>query len=173
MLRSVHIANNVSVRWDDATSPMRKRAGKWAGAGNIDLYMVFQWLKEKKGLEKTGVKKIIEVLVEDGAKPDGRADDQEGREQKPHSDEVIVECLKDLGVEILDWRRLDIPTDVIVDAAGESVKTLYLYCSGLRAVLQSWADQRGLARLREVGLFHRHAPKPHPLTEDSWNEFRL
>lgn len=151
MLKRVEIHNNVSIHWDDASAPMRKEASRWAGAGSIDLYLVFHWLKQRKGADMAGVKKIIQVVVEDGVKPDsGGADSQELREHRQHSDRVIVECLKDLDVEVFDWRRLDIPADVIVEAAGKSVKTVYLYCSGLRAVLQSWADQNGLARLEEV-----------------------
>lgn len=160
MLRNVHIYSNVYISWDDSGASVRKEASKWAGAGNIDLYMVFHWLKQRKGGTQPGVKKVIEVLVEDGAKPDGPFDSLDRPKHKPHSDKVIVECLKGLDVESLDWRRLDIPTDVIVDAAGKSVKTLYLHCSGLRAVLQGWANTRGLVRLKEVRLCSTIFPSP-------------
>lgn len=135
-LKSVHISSNIRIQWGEKSEHIQMATNKWrSNAGSIDLYMVFQWLKEE-----VGVKKILEVVVEDFA--DG--------ERRPHSDKAIVECLKGLQVESWDWRRMDIPSDVIVDAAGEHVKTLYLYCSGLRAVLQSWSDRGGLARLKNV-----------------------
>lgn len=101
--------------------------------------MIFHWLKEPS---QVGVKKVLEVVV----------DDFEDGERKPHSDKVIVESLKGLQVETWDWRRMDISSDVIFDAAGEHVNTLYLYCSGLRAVLKSWSDRSGLAKLKKVWL---------------------
>ena len=154
MLRSVHIYSNVSMRWTDAMSKIESEAKMWTGAGKYDLYLLFHWLKMERGADKIGVKKVIEVVVNDGVNPGGRAYSQDGAEQLGHSDKVIVQCLKGLEVEVLDWRRADIPADRIVEAAGDSVKTLRLYCSGLQAVLQSWADQKGLARLKELEKVH-------------------
>ncbi|KAL1913842.1 hypothetical protein Sste5344_000109 [Sporothrix stenoceras] len=67
-----------------------------------------------------------------------------------HSDKAIVECLKGLDVETWDWQRPDIPCSAIQEAAGDSVKTLYLYSSGLDAVLESWASPSGLPRLKKL-----------------------
>ncbi len=136
-----------------ASEEMQITTDKWrSNAGSVDLYMVFKWLKDD-----VKVKKILEVVVEDFA--DG--------ESKPHSDKAIVECLKDLQVETWDWRRMDIPSQVIVEAAGEHVKTLYLYCSGLRAVLQSWSDRGGLANLKKVNYlpFRPNLPVRKALTK--------
>ncbi|KAL1869586.1 hypothetical protein Daus18300_005440 [Diaporthe australafricana] len=71
-------------------------------------------------------------------------------ERKAHSDEAIVECLKDLRVEIWEWKRMDIPAQVIIDACGDDVTTVSLFSSGLKAVLQSWADSRGLVNLSKL-----------------------
>jgi hypothetical protein len=109
----------------------------WQCPGNTDLFMVFHWLKST-----IGVKKVFEVVVDELAKSPG------------HSDRAIVECLKNLDVETWNWRRMDIPVDVIIDAAGDHVKSLYLYCSGLRAVLQSWSDTKGLVNLKHVSKVH-------------------
>ncbi|KAL7821823.1 hypothetical protein V8C26DRAFT_391050 [Trichoderma gracile] len=144
-LKRVHICSSVSVYWDDLSLEHRRFAAGWGCAGNVDLFMVFHWLKTQ-----AGVKKILEVVVHDGARRGGTADEVTTREKKPHSDTAIVHCLKDLGVETLDWQRMDIPADVICEGAGQSIKTLYLYCSGLKAVLQSWADSRGLVQLKNL-----------------------
>ena len=123
----------------------RKIASKWDCAGNVDLFMLFHWLKTE-----VMVKKVLEVVIDDGARKEVTVDGRPTAEKKSHSDRAIVECLKGLDVETLDWQRVDIPAEVIVRAAGKSVKSLYLYCSGLQAVLQSWADTQGLSRLENV-----------------------
>lgn len=87
------------------------------------------------------MKKIFEVVVDD-LPADGT---------KPHSDKAIIKCLEGLGVETWDWRRMDIPVHVIAKSAGQQVKMLNLYCSGLRAVLQSWSGTDGLVTLEHVG----------------------
>ncbi|TFB02667.1 hypothetical protein CCMA1212_005148 [Trichoderma ghanense] len=150
-LKRVHICNSVSVYWDDMSLEHRKIAAGWGCAGNVDLFMVFQWLKTE-----VKVKKILEVVVHDGARRGVTADEVATREKKPHSDTAIVHCLEDLGVETLDWQRMDIPADVIVEGAGQSIRTLYLYCSGLKAVLQSWADRRGLG-LESIECIRKYA----------------
>ena len=79
------------------------------------------------------MKNIIDAFVEDF----------EEQDRKSHSDQPIEECLRDLNV----WNIL---SDVIYHAAGENLKICYLYCSETKAVLKSWADKNGLARLKNV-----------------------
>lgn len=150
LLRRVHISDSVSVFWDDASASTRKTATSWGCAGNFDLFLVFQWLRKE-----IVVKKILEVMVDDGARREMGTGDCAGDRKRPHSDRAIIECLKGLDVETFDWQRTDIPADVIVSAAP-NVRTLYLYCSGRQAVLQGWADRNGLARLKKV------FPTPRP-----------
>ncbi|KAI1458770.1 subtilisin-like protein [Annulohypoxylon moriforme] len=145
ILKRIQISSSVSIQWDDMSFEARKIATEWGCAGNIDLFMVFYWLKKE-----IKVKKVLEVVVDDGAGSEVATDDLIAGGKKPHSDRAIIECLDGLGVETLNWRRMDIPADVIVKAAGNHVKTLYLYCSGLNAVLQSWADSQGLSRLEKL-----------------------
>lgn len=139
LLKAVHILNNNQIQWDDKNKEALKIANSWRCPGNTDLFMVFHWLKDRRD-GRPGVKKVFEVMVEDLSYS----------EKGPHSDRAIVECLKELKVETWDWRRMDIPTEVIAEAAGEHVKTLFLYCSGLKAVLQSWSDTKGLVNLKSV-----------------------
>lgn len=156
VLKLVHITNTVKIDWDLTslqTTEARDAAEKWDCAGNTDLYMVFHWLKNS-----ANVQKVLQVTVEDSGK---------GKDWRPHSDKAIVECLKDLDIETWAWKRDDIPSDVIVDSCGNHVKTLYLWCSGLKAVLQSWSEERGLARLKAVGVLQRaEFPANSPLATE-------
>ena len=136
MLKSVCIAENVKVDWDKDNHSIHETVSKWGYAENAEMYLVFYWLKSR------GVKKIFDVSVYD-FKENGK---------KPHSDKAIFECLRDLQVESWDWQRMDIPSSLLPETAGEHIKTLKLYCSGRRAVLQSWSDCGGLAKLKNVSL---------------------
>ena len=101
--------------------------------------MIFDWLKSTKN-----VTKLIEVVV----------DDFENEGRTPHSDDAIIHCLEELDVECWDWRRMDISSDVISRAAGQHIKVVNLYCSGLNAVLRSWSDMAGLPSLGHVRYTH-------------------
>lgn len=98
--------------------------------GLTDAVLVFDWLRKEK------VKKVIRVIVMDGG-------------SVPHSDEAIVESLKGLDVEVWDWRKFDICSETIHQAA-ENVRIVHLYCSGSNAVLRSWSSEQGLVRLEKV-----------------------
>ncbi|KJR81033.1 uncharacterized protein SPSK_04846 [Sporothrix schenckii 1099-18] len=136
-LKSVSI-ENVLIEWDQSSKPYLD-AQAWGCAGNSDLYLAFNWLKQAKS-----VRKVFQVSVND-------FDDQStGCVWRRHSDKAIVECLKGLDVETWDWKRFDIPCSAIQEAAGDTVRTLYLYSSGLDAVLESWASLSGLPRLPKL-----------------------
>jgi hypothetical protein len=104
--------------------------------------MIFDWLKYPN---KKAVKKVIEIVV----------DDMDNNLKNCHSDDAIYHCLKDLGVEVWDWRRLDISSELICRVAGDridDIREVYLYCSGLDAVLRGRSDVHGLVRLKKVTL---------------------
>lgn len=152
MLKRVHIMNTVKIDWDSTSAQATKAketTGGWGCAGNVDLYMVFHWLKNN-----AKVQKVLQVIVEDSG---------EGKQWRPHSDKAIVECLRGLDIESWAWKRDDIPSGVIEASCGEHVKTLFLWCSGRKAVLQSWSDGRGLARLKAVGLLQLAEFPANPL----------
>ncbi|CAK7214009.1 hypothetical protein SBRCBS47491_001994 [Sporothrix bragantina] len=136
---------NVQIEWDETSKPYLDTQ-EWGCAGNSDLYLVFNWLKQTQG-----VRKVFQVSVNDF---DDQCTDNVWRR---HSDKAIVECLKGLNVETWDWQRADIPCSAISEAAGESVKTLYLYSSGLDAVLESWASPGGLPRLKNLERIYLYA----------------
>jgi hypothetical protein len=97
---------------------------------------VFTWLKTKPN----AVDKIFRVSVED----------RYGK--TPHTDDGIRDILKPFDVEIWDWRKNDISSDTILEGA-ENARELYLYWSGNKAVMRSWACKHGLATLKMVRLY--------------------
>ncbi|RMJ17997.1 hypothetical protein CDV36_002316 [Fusarium kuroshium] len=94
---------------------------------------VFNWLQDVHHVEK-----IFKVIVEDLV-------------SYPHTDEAIRTALKPFKVEQWDWRKLDICSRTILDAAPLT-RELHLQCSGNEAVLQSWACESGLAQLEHVSI---------------------
>lgn len=79
----------------------------------------------------------------------------EDDEIEPHSDEAIEMALKDLDIETLNWKKLDLCTDVLVNAVN-NVKVLHLYSSANNDVLRSWSATDGLAKLPKVVIAPVH-----------------
>lgn len=102
--------------------------------GRHDMVLLFDWLKDK------GVKRIIKVMVDDLG-------------SSPHSDEAIEKALEGLHVEILDWRRLDL-CPLTIYRIGSDLRELHLRWSGRNAVLRSWSDVDGLARIPTLQNIH-------------------
>jgi hypothetical protein len=137
ILRLVEIPK-IRIDWDES-SPLERTPDKWQCVGRTDLVMIFDWLKSTDEGGQN-VKKLVEVIVEDFG------DD----EKKSHSDEVILYCLQDLDVEIWNWAKLDVSSNLIFEACGSHLREVHLYCSGQDAVLRSWADCHGLVQLKNV-----------------------
>lgn len=91
--------------------------------GRTDFTNIFNWLRKQQ------VRKIFKVTVHDDTPPH-------------HTDRAIVEYLKDFGVEIWDWKRVDLSSEVIRKASPE-VREISLYCSGNQAVLNGWSSTGG------------------------------
>lgn len=70
----------------------------------------------------------------------------------PHTEETIEMAVKPFNVDTLDWRRMDLSIDCILEAAKD-VKVLSLYSSGNLAVLSHWSGVDGLVRLEKVILW--------------------
>ncbi|KAK0618007.1 peptidase S8/S53 domain-containing protein [Bombardia bombarda] len=98
-------------------------------AGCSDLVAVFDWLW------RNGVREIIKVMVVDN-------------QNHPHADAAIVEALYGFNVEVCDWKRVDLCSDVIFDASPV-VREVSMYCSGSNAVLMGWASAEGLGNRRK------------------------
>ena len=89
------------------------------------------------------MRKVLEANVEDD-------------ENEPHCDEAIEMALQGLDVEILDWKKLDLCSDVLYNAAN-GVRKLFLYSSANNDVLRAWSAKDGLARLTKVCIVKSHS----------------
>ena len=114
----------------------RGRVPRPDGIGRTDLLCVFNGLREKK------VNTILKVIVDDLVEPS-------------HSDEAIEKALEKMGVEIWDWKKIDLCTEVIQKAAP-NVREVHLYWSGNNALLRGWSEEGGLKRLKELAKVHLH-----------------
>lgn len=101
------------------------------GSGRTDFGIVFRELK------RIGVKRIMEIEVED-------------LKEQSHADDIIIDSLKDFNIKEWDWRKLDLCTEVIRQAA-QHVRKIRLYSSGNNAVLCGWSGKDGLQSFGEVG----------------------
>jgi hypothetical protein len=92
--------------------------------GLSDLVEVFRWLR------RHNVEQIVKVMVIDDGDPS-------------HAGAAIEEALRDFKVEVWDWKKLDLCSDVIAESS-KCVKEVSLYSSGSKAVLMGWASEEGL-----------------------------
>ncbi|OIW33083.1 hypothetical protein CONLIGDRAFT_162383 [Coniochaeta ligniaria NRRL 30616] len=96
--------------------------------------VIIKWLRMVKG-----VRKVMKLKVLDSR-------------HEPHKEEVIEECIRNLQVEELDWRRTDLSIETVKDASP-GVQRLHLYSSGDWAPLLHWVSADGLNRLEVGGFF--------------------
>lgn len=108
-----------------------KRPSKPDGKGRNDLVFLFKWLKGDRN-----VKTILKVIVDDLQEPS-------------HSDEAIEAALENVGVEIWDWKKTDLCSEVIYNVAP-TARIVNLYWSGNNSVLRGWSEAEGLARLEKL-----------------------
>ena len=110
------------------------RASKPDGNGRTDLVEVFERLK--------GVTTILKVTVDDLKSPS-------------HTDEAIERILRGKNVEIWDWKKIDLCSEVIYNVAPE-VTEVHLYWSGNNAVLRGWSEEDGLPKLKQLQRIELH-----------------
>jgi hypothetical protein len=113
--------------------------------GRSDLKLLFHWLKDDN---QKKVKTILKVIVDDLQEP-------------AHHDEAIEECLDGLGVEVWDWRKMDISPDVIKKVAPDA-REVHLYWSGSNAVLRGWGEADTLRQLKKLERVYLHAHQVSP-----------
>jgi hypothetical protein len=70
----------------------------------------------------------------------------------PCPDEVIESALNGINIHMLDWRKTDMSSMVVINAAP-NVRSLHLYSSGNHAVLMGWSAPEGLPSLPHVSRF--------------------
>ncbi|KAI1114919.1 hypothetical protein F5Y14DRAFT_461013 [Nemania sp. NC0429] len=108
-------------------------------SGRYGLVTVFDRLYE------AGVRRIIRLEVYDTELP-------------CHTDDAIEDAFRlrqdnKLIVERWNWRKPDLNTDVIMEAAGPELQQLHLYWSGNTTILKAWASPGGIPSL--VSQFRR------------------
>ena len=113
---------------------VRRRPNKPDGLGRSDLIDVLGSLG--------GVDTILKLTVDD-------------LEQPAHSDVAIETALKGKAVEIWDWKKVDICSEVIRRAAPD-VREVNLYWSGQNAVLRGWGEKEGLPQLKNLEKIELH-----------------
>jgi hypothetical protein len=94
---------------------------------------VFEWLRRK------GVRKVIQIAIKDDDPP-------------PHTDETIMCALEGFEVEKWEWRKNDIPSDVI-SSCTSVLQDITLYSSGDESVVRHWLSDKGfgdVAKFPEV-----------------------
>ncbi|OIW33085.1 hypothetical protein CONLIGDRAFT_162519 [Coniochaeta ligniaria NRRL 30616] len=89
--------------------------------------------------KKHGVKNIVHLQVDESV-------------DRPCPDTLIESALGGIMIDTLDWKKTDLCASVVVQAVPH-VRSLYLYCSGNRGVLRSWAAADGLSSLSDVSFF--------------------
>lgn len=75
------------------------------------------------------MKKIIKVMVIDDGDP-------------CHADSAIEDALKGFDVEVWDWKKVDLCSEVICKST-KVVREISLYSSGNNAVLMGWGSAEG------------------------------
>lgn len=104
---------------------------------------IFQWLRDN------GVKKILTAIVLDNIEPS-------------HSDAAIENSLKDFKVEVWDWKKLDLNSDVIANSTNGAVREISLYSSGNNAVLMGVSIQISLSPNVSQAESHQIQPETSP-----------
>ncbi|KAF4448952.1 Subtilisin-like protein [Fusarium austroafricanum] len=90
---------------------------------------IFNWLRG------SNVEKIFTVEVDDTG-------------PEPHSNAVIRKCLRDFQVEVFKWKKYDICSETVYEAAPHA-KEVHLYCRGNTAILRSWAFSPELHNMKD------------------------
>ncbi|KAL7824067.1 hypothetical protein V8C26DRAFT_384764 [Trichoderma gracile] len=148
---------NVEVNMNTANSKRSRGSGrsqKQDGEGRRDLCYIFDRLRKK------GVKIILKVIIDDSMTP-------------AHSDEAIEDALKFMDVEIWDWKRTDLCSEVICRVAAKA-REVNLYWSGNNAVLRGWSEEGGLKKLGELRTVHLHIQQgleSHSRTKQNVEDF--
>ncbi|KAI0467994.1 peptidase S8/S53 domain-containing protein [Xylaria cf. heliscus] len=118
-----------SVRFEKKNS--NEEMSSKMGHGRKDIITIFEWLRKAKK-----VKRIVKVIVNDFEKPS-------------HSDRAIVESLKGLHVEELQWLKTDLDPETILNVS-EDIRQLRLRWSGSNTALRAWSDPCGLRKLQHL-----------------------
>jgi hypothetical protein len=100
-----------------------------------EMFDVIHWLREVKRISG-----IYELRVHDSG-------------VLPHSEEIMVKCLTNNAVEILDWQRLDISIrPLLASTIPQALREATIYAS-------TWATLHYWTSTDVRGILHRNFPK--------------
>ena len=102
-----------------------------------EVFDVLNWLEDVKK-----VKSIIGLKVPN-------------RLVNPHNEERIAMVVKKFKVKNLDWRFLDLSLSVFADVRTK-IRSLHLYSSGKRAVINHWMSEKGLETFTKLEFLRIH-----------------
>ncbi|GAW16570.1 hypothetical protein ANO14919_060020 [Xylariales sp. No.14919] len=122
-LKFVSFPDLDTIRGHQCAEPIRDILGQ-------EVLYVIKWLQMVKGVKKVMKLKVLDSRYE------------------PHKEEVIEDCIRDLNVEELDWRRTDLSIESIKSASPD-VQTVHLYSGGDWTPLLHWMSVDGLNRLED------------------------
>ena len=100
---------------------------------HTEVFDVLEWLSKKKF-----VNEILELYILD-------------RLHNPHDEIKIGEWVNKLGVQVLNWRCVDLPLSILEEATKERIRELHLYTGGKRAVISHWVSSLGVETFPNVG----------------------
>lgn len=106
--------------------------GKPASKEHTEVFHTLHWLRETKN-----VSSILELEVPD-------------RLVHPHNELKIAKFVGDFGVEILNWRFLDLSLSIFDQEVRSRIRGLHLYSSGKRAAISHWLSDDGLKSFKNA-----------------------
>ncbi|EHK42138.1 hypothetical protein TRIATDRAFT_322237 [Trichoderma atroviride IMI 206040] len=89
------------------------------GTDHSEICDAVQWLKGRK------VTEILELVVSD-------------RLHSPHRDDQVIDCVNNLHVRILDWKKPDL---YLPGLETDHIQHLTLYSSGNQSVIDQWCNE--------------------------------
>ncbi|CAP61977.1 uncharacterized protein PODANS_5_1350 [Podospora anserina S mat+] len=98
-----------------------------------EVFDILDWLYRTKHVRTILDLKVLDRLI------------------NPHSERDIAQYVQDFGVEILDWRFLDMSLSVFSDETKKRIRGLHLYSSGKMAAISHWLNEKdGLRTFENV-----------------------
>ncbi|KAK4244138.1 hypothetical protein C7999DRAFT_35493 [Corynascus novoguineensis] len=108
---------------------------------HTEVFDILKWLRRTKKVSSIIELKVPDMLV------------------NPHNELTIARYVKKFGVEILDWRFLDLSLSVFPKEVKSKIRGIHLYSSGKRAAISHWLgndDGEGLRSLRNLSWVRIH-----------------
>ncbi|KAK0640567.1 hypothetical protein B0T16DRAFT_460740 [Cercophora newfieldiana] len=90
---------------------------------HTEVFDILDWLYQTKHVRTILELKVLDRLI------------------NPHNELDIAQYVEDFGVEVLDWRFLDMSVSVLKEGTKKRLRGLHLYSSGKRAAISHWLNK--------------------------------